>query len=204
MFCIFIKTIIDWHKYDCSQKSRILLEKEKSESAQLSTLLDSLQSVVASNQKDRWVWLLDDSGSFRVVSTKNYIDSRLLVVDSICTRWNRLVPIKVNVFVWRLGLNKIATRDNLDKRGIDVSSLICPFMWFGFGVRRSFVFLALLAMEIWSQIGRWWQLNILVFSYSHYVLVYLVVMECDHLWQVQAEEGGYLRQDCDSNLFLGL
>ncbi|GJY95555.1 RNA-directed DNA polymerase, eukaryota, reverse transcriptase zinc-binding domain protein [Tanacetum coccineum] len=42
------------------------------------------------------------------------------------TCWNRSIPIKVNVFLWRVMLNKLPTRVNLDRRGIDVDSLICP------------------------------------------------------------------------------
>ncbi|GKB68686.1 RNA-directed DNA polymerase, eukaryota, reverse transcriptase zinc-binding domain protein [Tanacetum coccineum] len=42
------------------------------------------------------------------------------------TRWNRAIPIKANVFLWRLALNKLPSRVNLEKKGIDVDSLLCP------------------------------------------------------------------------------
>ena len=72
------------------------------------------------------IWSLDGSGEFSVASARKYIDSKTLVVDHSSTRWNTLVPIKVNIFTWRLNLNKIPTRDNLDKRRIDIPSLLCP------------------------------------------------------------------------------
>ena len=36
-----------------------------------------------------------------------------------------MVPAKVNVFVWRLMLNRIPTKVNLDRRGIDCGSIRC-------------------------------------------------------------------------------
>ena len=92
----------------------------------MKALREILAIVVISDRRDRWFWSLDGSGEFSVASARNYIDSKTLVVDHSSTRWNTLVPIKVNIFTWRLSLNKVPTRDNLDKRGIDIHSLICP------------------------------------------------------------------------------
>nr|GEZ98066.1 RNA-directed DNA polymerase, eukaryota [Tanacetum cinerariifolium] len=43
------------------------------------------------------------------------------------TRWLRVVPIKVNVHAWRVCLDKLTTRANLALRGMDISSIACPF-----------------------------------------------------------------------------
>nr|GFA23464.1 RNA-directed DNA polymerase, eukaryota, reverse transcriptase zinc-binding domain protein [Tanacetum cinerariifolium] len=45
---------------------------------------------------------------------------------TVVTHWNMFIPIKVNVFLWRLSLNKLPLRFNLDKRGVDVDSILCP------------------------------------------------------------------------------
>ncbi|PWA61396.1 reverse transcriptase domain, Zinc finger, CCHC-type [Artemisia annua] len=42
------------------------------------------------------------------------------------TRWNNLVPIKVNISSWRIANKRIPTRINLDNQGIDLNSLRCP------------------------------------------------------------------------------
>ena len=53
------------------------------------------------------------------------IDMKVLEVDTVATRWNRLVPAKLNVFAWHLRLNWLPTKVNLDKRGIDLDTVLC-------------------------------------------------------------------------------
>ncbi|GJR97832.1 RNA-directed DNA polymerase, eukaryota [Tanacetum coccineum] len=84
------------------------------------------KDVVLSDQNDSWMWTLNASTGFTVASTRSLIDANSLVVDSNTTRWNRSVPIKINVFLWRLALNKLPTRVNLDRKGIDIDSTLCP------------------------------------------------------------------------------
>lgn len=45
---------------------------------------------------------------------------------NMSTLWNRCVPIKVNVLIYRILLNKILTRLNLNGRVIEVHCLLCP------------------------------------------------------------------------------
>ncbi|GJT89434.1 RNA-directed DNA polymerase, eukaryota, reverse transcriptase zinc-binding domain protein, partial [Tanacetum coccineum] len=95
------------------------------ESSQFNALLSHIGGVVLSDQKDTWESLNTSTG-FTVASVRTLIDANTLIVDSIATRWNRCVPIKVNIFLWRLVLNKLATRVNLGRKGIDVDSTLCP------------------------------------------------------------------------------
>nr|GEW73890.1 RNA-directed DNA polymerase, eukaryota [Tanacetum cinerariifolium] len=41
------------------------------------------------------------------------------------TRWNRFLPKKVNIFIWRALRDRLPTRWNLSGRGIDLDSLYC-------------------------------------------------------------------------------
>nr|GEY62656.1 RNA-directed DNA polymerase, eukaryota, reverse transcriptase zinc-binding domain protein [Tanacetum cinerariifolium] len=93
---------------------------------QFSALLSSIRDITLSDQDDALVWTLNDSSGFSVASIRCLIDAKTLVVDSNATRWNHYIPIKVNVFLWRLVLNKLPTRVNLDRKGIDVDSVLCP------------------------------------------------------------------------------
>ncbi|GJZ83688.1 RNA-directed DNA polymerase, eukaryota, reverse transcriptase zinc-binding domain protein [Tanacetum coccineum] len=42
-------------------------------------------------------------------------------------RWNNLVPGKINILAWRIRNYRLPTRANIDKRGIDLPSILCPF-----------------------------------------------------------------------------
>ncbi|GKA36546.1 hypothetical protein Tco_0723037 [Tanacetum coccineum] len=48
------------------------------------------------------------------------------VWSELPTRWNTLVPIKVNILGWRIRMDRLPTREKLDQTGIDLSSLLCP------------------------------------------------------------------------------
>nr|GEV25079.1 RNA-directed DNA polymerase, eukaryota [Tanacetum cinerariifolium] len=75
------------------------------ESTQWEEILDLLNSIILSSMADRWVWTLHGGEP---------------------TNWCTLIPIKVNVISWRISLDKLPTRMNLDARYIDVPSVLCP------------------------------------------------------------------------------
>nr|GEZ15274.1 RNA-directed DNA polymerase, eukaryota [Tanacetum cinerariifolium] len=53
---------------------------------------------------------------YSVALARHLIDSHILDVSPNATRWNQNIPIKANVFLWRLSLNKLPSRANLDKK----------------------------------------------------------------------------------------
>ena len=89
-------------------------------------MLDLLDTAQLSSMLDRWAWTLHGMGSFSVASARVFIHKKMLILDGEPTRWCKLIPIKVNIMAWRLSLNKLTTRMNLDARGIDVPSVLCP------------------------------------------------------------------------------
>nr|GEU61503.1 RNA-directed DNA polymerase, eukaryota, reverse transcriptase zinc-binding domain protein [Tanacetum cinerariifolium] len=90
------------------------------ELSQLNDLLSLTQDVVLSDSSDSWIWSVDVPSGYSVASARTLIDSSTLDVDPKATRWNRFIPNKVNVFIWRLVLNKLPIRVNLDRRDIDI------------------------------------------------------------------------------------
>ncbi|GJR98826.1 RNA-directed DNA polymerase, eukaryota, reverse transcriptase zinc-binding domain protein [Tanacetum coccineum] len=95
------------------------------EMAQLSELHAKIEHTTLFDQGDSWIWMLDSSG-FSVASVRYLVDYKTLDTAPNATRWIRHIPIKVNIFIWRLMLNKLPSRVNLDRRGIDVNSILCP------------------------------------------------------------------------------
>nr|GEW30009.1 RNA-directed DNA polymerase, eukaryota, reverse transcriptase zinc-binding domain protein [Tanacetum cinerariifolium] len=87
---------------------------------------DLVGSKVLSHVDDRWVWDLNGEGVFRVKDARNFLDKTFLPKENVATRWVKTIPIKINVFVWKLYLDRIPTRFNLLRRGVQVSSTECP------------------------------------------------------------------------------
>lgn len=110
------------------------------------------------------MWDLDATGVFSVASARLFIDAKMLMTDTVSTRWNRFIPIKVNVFIWRLALNKIPSRVNLDKRGLDIGSLLCPICSFDVETVNHLFFSCSMAFDLWGLVARWWDMDLPCFS----------------------------------------
>ncbi|KAI7757531.1 hypothetical protein M8C21_017077, partial [Ambrosia artemisiifolia] len=76
--------------------------------------------VVLSDARDNWQWLLDDSGCFSVQSTKLWLFKTDQQVRTFVLDWSKWVPLKVNTFVWRAEMERIATKTALARWNIQV------------------------------------------------------------------------------------
>nr|GEZ64675.1 hypothetical protein [Tanacetum cinerariifolium] len=74
--------------------------RDGEEGSQLAALLETLNQLTLDSNSDDWIWEADTS--------KKY------------------VPSKVNIFAWRLLLNRLPTRINIMERGIDIPSILFP------------------------------------------------------------------------------
>ncbi|GJU20264.1 hypothetical protein Tco_0833262 [Tanacetum coccineum] len=95
------------------------------EMAQLSELQSKIGNVVLSDQGDTWHWALDSLG-YSVALARSLINSETLDTALNATQSACNIPIKFNIFIWRLMLNKLPSMINLDKKCIDVGSTFCP------------------------------------------------------------------------------
>ena len=84
-----------------------------------------LGEVRCSDNPDAWKWGIGTNGDFSVAETRRWIDDIVLPVGVRKTRWCDLVPRKVNIFIWRLLLERIPTRVALSKRGLELPSIVC-------------------------------------------------------------------------------
>nr|GFA50809.1 hypothetical protein [Tanacetum cinerariifolium]GFA51817.1 hypothetical protein [Tanacetum cinerariifolium] len=130
------------------------------EMSQFNDLLSLTQDVVLSDSSDSWMWSVDASSGYTVASGRTLIDSNILDVGPKATRWNRLIPNKVNVFIWRLMLNKLHTRVNLDRRDIDVGSILCPICLEDIETVNHIFFSCNMAKDLWSMFAKWWDIDI--------------------------------------------
>nr|GEU65261.1 RNA-directed DNA polymerase, eukaryota [Tanacetum cinerariifolium] len=72
-----------------------------------------------------WFWDLNCDDVFQVKDVCMLIDEAFLPKVVTLTRWVKSIPIKVNVFAWKLFLDRLPTRSNLARRNINVPSLEC-------------------------------------------------------------------------------
>ncbi|GKE25458.1 RNA-directed DNA polymerase, eukaryota, reverse transcriptase zinc-binding domain protein [Tanacetum coccineum] len=95
-------------------------------------------------------------GVFKVASARRFIDEGLSGMEGFQTRWVKLVPIKVNVFAWRLALNKLPTRFNMSSRGLEIPSIVCPVCNVGAETVDHLFFSCSVASSIMAKVLGWW------------------------------------------------
>ncbi|PWA75344.1 RNA-directed DNA polymerase, eukaryota, Reverse transcriptase zinc-binding domain protein [Artemisia annua] len=108
---------------------------------------------------DKWIWTLNESGMFSVSSLSRAIQKQIFVNNDTLSPsiWNSWVPRKVNVFSWRLALNRLPTRDNLVRHGVLVSSLSCLFCGVADESREHCFLSCPIIKIIWLKIWSWWR-----------------------------------------------
>ncbi|GJT40784.1 RNA-directed DNA polymerase, eukaryota, reverse transcriptase zinc-binding domain protein [Tanacetum coccineum] len=74
--------------------------------------------------EDTCVWNLGPNGTFTVKDARNIIDQKTL--HSLpSTSWDKIIPREVNIFMWRLSLDRLPHRLNLSLRGMDIQAISC-------------------------------------------------------------------------------
>ncbi|GKD60969.1 RNA-directed DNA polymerase, eukaryota [Tanacetum coccineum] len=96
------------------------------EQFQFDKMCNSLDVVILSHSRDKWTWSLDPNGEFSVKTARDFIDDFMLPKECTATRWLKCIPLKINIFSWRVYLDKLPTRANISLRGIDIPNIMCP------------------------------------------------------------------------------
>ncbi|GJW16706.1 transposon TX1 [Tanacetum coccineum] len=147
--------------------------------------------------KGRWKLTLNDDGEFMVKELTKMIEEKILRVERSgeVTLWNKWVPKKVNIFIWRALKGRLPVREELDKRGIDLYSLLCPCCDTVVESCNHTLVLCNLAWSVLERIYRWWKLgNVNAFSieelYSFNGNVNIPT-QSSSLWQAVIWTSGY-------------
>nr|GEV39123.1 ribonuclease H [Tanacetum cinerariifolium] len=76
--------------------------------------------------REKCIWTLVEDGEFKVKALTRLLEEKNFQVESGVqeTTWNNLVPRKVNVFIWRVIKGRLLVRVKLDRRGIDLDSVL--------------------------------------------------------------------------------
>ncbi|GJQ97360.1 putative RNA-directed DNA polymerase, eukaryota, reverse transcriptase zinc-binding domain protein [Tanacetum coccineum] len=127
-------------------------------------LLNCLTNVIMSPTcRDTWKWNLSDDGDFTVKELTAIIQDQSTIErqSNRETIWNRLVPRKINVFVWRATKGRLPVRVELEKCGIDLNTMLCPRCDDQIETVNHGLVLCKEAMKLWEKIYIWWGLGML-------------------------------------------
>ncbi|GKV49601.1 hypothetical protein SLEP1_g56341 [Rubroshorea leprosula] len=103
--------------------------RERDEEELLMKLLGKVRIKIGGD--DGWRWVHDSKGNYVVKKAYEFLAPLESVLQGQLCRlvWCNLVPSKVSFFGWRLCLDRLPTKGNLYKRGVDMQegSLMCSF-----------------------------------------------------------------------------
>ncbi|GJV83357.1 RNA-directed DNA polymerase, eukaryota [Tanacetum coccineum] len=123
------------------------------------TWMGDIPLLVLSTSNDRWYFSLSSSGEFSVKDTRLAIDDLVLPSHSEPTRWVKLIPIKINVFMWRARRGCLPTRYNLVQKGVILESTSCPVCFSDEEDVYHLLFRCSLSQEVLHRVCRWWEID---------------------------------------------
>ncbi len=75
------------------------------------------------------------------------------------TIWNKWVPEKINIFMWRVLRNGLPTRANLATRWVQIESIYCPIRYDNIEILDHYLLRCRQAAELWKRIYQWLQID---------------------------------------------
>ncbi|GKC53338.1 RNA-directed DNA polymerase, eukaryota [Tanacetum coccineum] len=117
------------------------------------------------NLSANWKYLLDRFQSRLSKWKANLlsIGGHLTLLKS-STHWDKVLPRKVNIFIWRLKLDRLPHRLNLSSRGIEIPELYCSSCSGNVESNLHIIFECDIAKNIWRLIQAWCDNSIPTFA----------------------------------------
>ncbi|KAJ0542575.1 putative reverse transcriptase zinc-binding domain-containing protein [Helianthus annuus] len=122
-------------------------------------LLEMLPKCAFSGGKDTWCWETEKNNIFSVKDVKRILRKDRDVKRNSDMVWTGWVPLKVNIHVWRLEMDRLPTKLALRSRNINVGNEFCAFCQ---SEEESALHLftgCILTIGIWHFIERWCHLD---------------------------------------------
>ncbi|PWA99667.1 reverse transcriptase domain, Reverse transcriptase zinc-binding domain protein [Artemisia annua] len=127
-------------------------EEEVNELSGLCNLVAHLRLTL---HEDKWECTVMDSRVFTVKGLRAHIIAMSDNTLSNPTRWNKILPLNINVFSWRTSNTKLPTRLNLDIRGVDLHTIRCPICDDALESEEHLFVYCELAKETWRGVAGW-------------------------------------------------
>ncbi|XP_071715289.1 uncharacterized protein [Rutidosis leptorrhynchoides] len=143
--------------------------------AELSNLeKDMLDLNQFSNKPDTWTWKHEKCGKYTSSSLSNLLVNAFVANKPLPepTVINALILQKIGIFMWRMHKNKLPVRIELDNKGIDLHSVLCPVCDDCVECIQHAMISCKSAASVWDKLRRWWNLDKLPFE------VYSDLIDC--------------------------
>ncbi|XP_071740531.1 uncharacterized protein [Rutidosis leptorrhynchoides] len=125
--------------------------------------LESLVAIIIDKVRfqeggSKWNFNMGSNGGYTSKAVSLKIDEALLSNSNGYkeTLRNNLIPQKIGLFVWRASKGRIPVKIELDKRGIDLDSLLCPSCNDVVETVDQAIFSCKVAREVWTGVHKWW------------------------------------------------
>ncbi|XP_071687852.1 uncharacterized protein [Rutidosis leptorrhynchoides] len=130
------------------------------EESQYAALSEVLLLVSLSASLDHWTWENPPNNVFVVAHARRAIESSISSNTPSFSMWCKTVPIKVNIFIWRLNLDRLPTIPNLEHRDILVDRDCCALCDVSEESRNHLFIRCDTSYQIWCRIGVWLDISI--------------------------------------------
>ena len=117
-----------------------------------------------SDKRDKWVIPGAPNGEFSTGWFRDCNECFKTMGQVQQNYWNKWVPKKSNIFIWRLIRERIPTRRKLVDMGIDIPCTLCPICEKKEEDMSHLFFDCDLSTQLWSKLGVWWTVQIPSFS----------------------------------------
>ncbi|XP_071705014.1 uncharacterized protein [Rutidosis leptorrhynchoides] len=136
--------------------SRIVTGRTKGEMDNLESLLSTF--AMDPEKEDYFSWKLSNCGSFSTKKLTKHIMEKMYPSNnaSVVSMKNTLVPKKVEVFIWRAKRVRLPVLSELDKRGIDLHSVLCPLCDKDVETVDHSILSCSHVWVIWERVREWW------------------------------------------------
>ncbi|XP_022007784.1 uncharacterized protein LOC110907059 [Helianthus annuus] len=137
------------------------------EMVQFQALMSVVQQTHIKMGADVWRWDDDPGGSFSAAAVRKWLAASRPGVSNPKLDWCKWVPIKCNIFMWRLMLKRIPTKLALLRRNINVENTTCVLCGDGEDEVDHIFTDCAFSMSVWNGVLRWLGLpNYFAFSVS--------------------------------------
>ena len=129
------------------------------EVSELFNLLSIIYDFVWKDGQDVWRWKASEDGVFTVSSAKRLISSSPSPNNIVQMKWKGWVPLKCKIFVWRAAINRIPTKWELRRRGVNLQSVLCSLCDSEMETATHMFTGCCFATEVWSRVEAWCRLS---------------------------------------------